>query len=519
MNDLESSIENYKIALLIEPNDEELKNSLAEVKHMHFEQNRSSHLDEQCLPRTTEENTERMFEKKVERIGLNKAEWDKKVKFLTEKTKELDPILADVWLAHEYRDGSKNVAQNYELAAKYYGKAASAGNAEALYNLALLNENGLGVKKDFKTAFNLLKQAAQKSPTRKLAGNEIPNVGVAEAEHSLGIFYQKGIYIEKNIEIAIEWYNRAIEHGNDSAANNLGALYTSHKPYDLEKAERLFILAHKRGDNNAITNLVDLYIAKNEPDKALLWHERALKNNSLFDICRDEDIREKIEFLKTMENFHLLSQPEKTVEKPNNLLDPNRISLIKSHRKSIAEFKIFSSQFQTIKNTYIPPKRQQSSNSIANLKWIEFNEIDFTKDHVLEGFKISITIIDVPMESTHSIFFLVEDKNYFVERMAVYNLKGDIKQIIDLYPIGARFVLMNPYIRMAKDGMPMLRVDDPKSLVLMENVKFKMCRFCGSENSKYNCARCLNSFYCSQQCQINDWKILDHKLICYPKNN
>lgn len=36
------------------------------------------------------------------------------------KAKKEDPVLADVWLAHEYCDGSKNVVQNYELAAQYW---------------------------------------------------------------------------------------------------------------------------------------------------------------------------------------------------------------------------------------------------------------------------------------------------------------------------------------------------------------------------------------------------------------
>ena len=515
-NNLVKSQENFKIALLLQPNDEELKNALAQVKYLYFEQLRSAHFDEQCAPRTTEEHFQRMIEKNIEPIyGNNKSDFIERIDKIVEISKKEDPALADVWLAHEYRDGSKNFKQNYELAAKYYGKAASLGNPEAIYNLGLLNEKGLGVMKDFKTAFNLFKQAAQKNPTRKLAGLEISNVGVAEAEHSLGIFYAEGIYVDKNISTAISWYQRAIEHGHNGAANNLGLIYGFSEPCDFEKAERMFILAHKRDDNNAIPNIVDLYLRNNQPDNALLWHERALKNNSLFDSCRDDEVREKINFLK--DNYSTIQEKQTNINN-NILMDPNRVNLIKWHRNSISEFLKLEESFQNqFKNTFKPPKIQCSVNSISNLKEINLKEIDFTKDHVLEGHKLKITIFDIPFKSSYSIFFLVEDENKFMERMAVYNLGDDFESIKKLYPVGSRFFIMNPYIRMAADSKPMIRIDDPKSIISLESVVHKMCRYCGKQDSKFNCSKCLNSFYCSKDCQLNDWNLLDHKLICFQK--
>ena len=241
-------------------------------------------------PRTTEENNLNFFKKYIEKIGITQSEYEKNSDEAKKIAIKEDPTLSDVWLAHEYRDGSQDIIQNYELAAKYYGKAASAGNAEALYNLALLYEKGLGVLKDFKISFSLLKQAASKNPTRK---------GVSEAEHSIGINYQYGIFVEKDISVAVSWYKRAVEHGNACAANNLGILYYN-ELRDLDQAERMYLLAHKRGENKAISNLVSLYLSKNQPDNALLWHERALNNNSLFDSCRDEEIRKQIKFLKNI---------------------------------------------------------------------------------------------------------------------------------------------------------------------------------------------------------------------------
>ena len=74
-------------------------------------------------------------------------------------------------------------------------------------------------------------------------------------------------------------------------------------------------------------------------------------------------------------------------------MDPNRVNLIKWHRNSISEFLKLEESFQNqFKNTFKPPKIQCSVNSISNLKEINLKEIDFTKDHVLEGHKLKITI-------------------------------------------------------------------------------------------------------------------------------
>jgi hypothetical protein len=170
-----------------------------------------------------------------------------------------------------------------------------------------------------------------------------------------------------------------------------------------------------------------------------------------------------------------------------------------------------------IKNTCKPPKKQTSCYSMSNLKEIKLKDVDFTKDHVLNGYKLMITIFDIPLKNVFSIFFLVEDEEKYMERMAVYNLEDNFEKIKKIYSVGSRFVIMNPYIRMAADGKPMIRIDDPNSIVSLENEIFKMCRFCGKKDSKFSCSRCLNAFYCSQECQANDWKILDHKLICFPK--
>ncbi len=143
---------------------------------------------------------------------------------IKEYLSEEDPTLLDVWQAHEYRDGSKNVKQDYEKAALFYGKASKDGNPEAMYNLALMHMKGKGVKLDFKMAISLLKKASELSPFRN-GEMKIPNVGVAEALHALGLAYEEGAYVERNYPLAADYFEKAVKLNYANSANNLGILF------------------------------------------------------------------------------------------------------------------------------------------------------------------------------------------------------------------------------------------------------------------------------------------------------
>lgn len=147
------------------------------------------------------------------------------------------------------------------------------------------------------------------------------------------------------------------------------------------------------------------------------------------------------------------------------------------------------------------------------MKEIKLNEIDFCKDHILEGI-LRVTIIDFPI-IMNSIFYIIEDEEKFAERMSICISSEECKnQILDCFQIGTKIMIVNPYVRMAVDEKPMIRIDDFKSIILMNETKEKMCRYCGEENSRFNCQRCGLAHYCSKECQIQDLKILNHKLVC-----
>ncbi|KAF9117525.1 Stress-induced-phosphoprotein 1 [Mortierella sp. GBA39] len=201
---------------------------------------------------------------------------------------------------------------------------------------------------------------------------------------------------------------------------------------------------------------------------------------------------------------------ENPVVKPADLF---RKELIVNHRRSISEFgKIMSSdEHAKINFTAKPSKSQSAPLSWVGLKPIYLNEINPTSDHVLDGFVLELTLITVPWNNNMSISFVAEDSNLNVQRVSLYNF--DKKHTL---AIGAKISIINPYLRIAMDGRPIIRTDDPNSVIVSPHQIVDVCHYCGKGQSKYTCAKCKRSKYCSKECQVLDWKEYNHKLICVP---
>lgn len=99
--------------------------------------------------------------------------------------------------AHKYQHGM-GVAQDYKIAAQWFAKAAAEGSAEGYYNLALLTREGKGVKLDVAESIRLMKLAASQDITVDMFGMKMPNIGVVEAEHSLGLAYDEGVGVPQD---------------------------------------------------------------------------------------------------------------------------------------------------------------------------------------------------------------------------------------------------------------------------------------------------------------------------------
>lgn len=94
--------------------------------------------------------------------------------------------------------------------AELYQKAADQGNADAQVNLGLLYEKGKGVPKDLRKAAELSQRAADQ--------------GSAYAQFDLGVLYEKGEMWPKDLGKAREFYQKAADQGYRPAITKLQAL-------------------------------------------------------------------------------------------------------------------------------------------------------------------------------------------------------------------------------------------------------------------------------------------------------
>lgn len=120
--------------------------------------------------------------------------------------------LLDVIGEIEFQMGLQNVlAGNYETAASHFKLSTSHQNIKATFNLGLLYENGLGVKKDLKSAMKLYELASKQ--------------GHPKAIFNLGVFYAQGLGgVEKNFQQARKLFEQASALGNTDAIEALALI-------------------------------------------------------------------------------------------------------------------------------------------------------------------------------------------------------------------------------------------------------------------------------------------------------
>lgn len=86
--------------------------------------------------------------------------------------------------------------------------------------------------------------------------------GHADSQFNIALMNEKGIGTVKNEKEAVAWYNKSAEQGNMGAQFNLGVLYENGKgaPVDFAKANKWYRKAALQGDGLAIGNLGMLYL-------------------------------------------------------------------------------------------------------------------------------------------------------------------------------------------------------------------------------------------------------------------
>ena len=102
-------------------------------------------------------------------------------------------------------------ANNMKLAYEKFLAGSNEGHVFSQYNLALMYENGIGIKKNEKYTLFWYNKAA-------LQGN-------AAAQFNLGVLYENGKGTKVDFAQANKWYRKSAVQGDGLAVGNLGMLY------------------------------------------------------------------------------------------------------------------------------------------------------------------------------------------------------------------------------------------------------------------------------------------------------
>lgn len=156
-------------------------------------------------------------------------------------------------------------ARNYTKALEWYGKAATAGQAEGHYNMGVCYEVGMGAASDMGKAVQSYQKAA--------------DLGLALAMYKLSSIYVSGNGVPKDTVKGIAWLDKAANSGMAGAANELGLIYLSGllgQKKDEKKALAMFTKAADLGNLEAIKNIAVIHKdglgVKADPVKAYTWY-------------------------------------------------------------------------------------------------------------------------------------------------------------------------------------------------------------------------------------------------------
>ncbi len=102
---------------------------------------------------------------------------------------------------------------NYDKALEEVRPLAEQGDPRGQYAMGVLYENGFAVARDLPQAAAWYLKAAEQ--------------GNSDAQYNLGAMYEHGVGIPVNFPEAARWYRPAAEQGDIDALSNLGVLYQS----------------------------------------------------------------------------------------------------------------------------------------------------------------------------------------------------------------------------------------------------------------------------------------------------
>ncbi|MBL7058719.1 sel1 repeat family protein [Patescibacteria group bacterium] len=254
-----------------------------------------------------------------------------------------------------------NIAFNrgdYKTSYNLIKPLAKKGVAQAQYSLGIMYEKGKGVVLNLKKAKKWFKLAAQQ--------------GISKAQYKLGLMYRNGKGGEKNYSKAIKWWELAANRGNNNAQIKLGLIFENglEVPQDYNKAIRLYSLAAGAGNTKAQKYLNSLL---NKKVEAQINFSLGVRFETGQGVLRDynEAIRwynlaANLGFDKGKEKRDLLrSKMKNSKEIRTGAKDFINIEEEKNHQ--VKDLKVIQQSLQSLKGQIKPEKIVETAN-LADIK-------------------------------------------------------------------------------------------------------------------------------------------------------
>ena len=191
---------------------------------------------------------------------------------------------------NKYYNNDGDLCKNKEKAIELWLKSAALGSDQAIFNLAVCNHTGDGVKKNMNEAVELYRKAV--------------DLGNLAAMNNLGKCYEIGDGVEKDYEKALELYDddeiseakklfkESFQKGNMDSAYMLGIMYLDayidlgFKNQPVHEAKRYFEAGAKKGHKECKRELAIILTKEQEYDKAIINFLES-GDYSKEEICKD----------------------------------------------------------------------------------------------------------------------------------------------------------------------------------------------------------------------------------------
>ena len=138
----------------------------------------------------------------------------------------LSAAIAGPVLAADFQTGLRAYkARDYETALEEWLPLAENGDLNAMYNIALIYDEGLGVPVDKKKADKWYFEPASR--------------GDIAAQYNLATIYDYGQGVKEDDEEAVRWYRAAADQADEQAQFNLGFMYGIGEGVEIDFVESL----------------------------------------------------------------------------------------------------------------------------------------------------------------------------------------------------------------------------------------------------------------------------------------